>query len=238
MLLALDTSSQRLVVAVHEGTPTGSLLAEHHETQRNRHAEHLAPLIRSVLADAGGTVADLTTIAVGVGPGPFTGLRVGLVTARVLALVSGAPVVGVCSLDALAQSVLDADAVGAGEEFVVTSDARRREVHWAAYRVVPAGAAGAGARRAHAVERTVGPEVAAPAEVPLAAGSVYGPGVELYPDVLGPAAGAVEVTGIDPGSLARFALVSIAHGTQLPPDPLYLRRPDAAEPGRPKRVLR
>src|SRR4051794_25447480 len=94
-----------------------------------RHGEMLAPGIERVLAEAGASAADLTGIAVGVGPGPFTGLRVGLVTARTLALVREIPVHGVCSLDVLAAEAIDRGM----EEFVVATDARRKEVYLASY---------------------------------------------------------------------------------------------------------
>ena len=82
-----------------------------------------------MLADAGAAAGDLTGIAVGVGPGPFTGLRVGLVTARTLAMVRAIPVHGVCSLDILAAEAMDAGIA----DFVVATDARRKEVYLAAY---------------------------------------------------------------------------------------------------------
>ena len=110
-----------------------------------RHGEMLAPGIERVLADAGARAADLTAIAVGVGPGPFTGLRVGLMTARTLAFVRGIPVHGVCSLDILAAAGVDAGL----DEFVVATDARRKEVYLASY---------AGGRRVQ------GPEVVKPVD--------------------------------------------------------------------------
>src|ERR1700677_155586 len=101
-----------------------------------RHGELLAPMLAGVLAEAGAGRADLTGVAVGVGPGPYTGLRVGLVTARVLGAVLGIPVYGVCTLDIIA-----AEAALSGE-FRVATDARRKEVYWARYNAAGTGADG------------------------------------------------------------------------------------------------
>ena len=98
------------------------MLAERAVPSGNRHAELLTPAIRSVLDDAGLTMARPGRVVTGLGPGPFTGLRVGVVTAAALADARGLPVIGVCSLDA----------VGSGARTVVT-DARRKEIYWAAY---------------------------------------------------------------------------------------------------------
>ena len=236
MLLALDTSTAAVTAAVCDdtrsapGTGEGSdavVLAARSLVQRNRHAEHLAPLIAAVLDEAGMRPDDLDTVAVGVGPGPFTGLRVGLVTAQVLALTGGAQVVGVCSLDALAQGAVETGVIGPGEELVVATDARRREVYWAGYRVV-------GAHAGIRVERTEGPEVSAPDAVPRRGRVVAGRGAELYPAALGEVVGPLDV---DAAALARLAVSLLRTGRTLPVRPLYLRRPDAAEPGARKRVL-
>src|SRR6478609_3956664 len=96
-----------------------------------KHAEQLAPLIERALAEAGIVRQDLTAIAVGVGPGPFTGLRVGLVTARTLGFVLDIPVYGVCSLDALAIEAVETGAVDG--DFAVATDARCKEVYFARY---------------------------------------------------------------------------------------------------------
>jgi len=96
VLLAFDTATPNVTVALHDGD---DVVAERRSEQRMKHGEQLAPLIEAVMADAGIVRQDLTAIAVGVGPGPFTGLRVGLVTARTLAFVLEIPVYGVCSLD-------------------------------------------------------------------------------------------------------------------------------------------
>ena len=94
-------------------------------------------MIAEVLADAGVDRRELTSVVVGTGPAPFTGLRVGLVTARTLALALGIPARGVPSLDAIALRA--SRPCRAGTEVLVATDARRREVYWSRYRVVGAG---------------------------------------------------------------------------------------------------
>ena len=105
LLLAFDTATPAVTVALRgdEG-----VLAEHTEIDARRHGELLAPGIEKVLADAGCSRTDLTGVAVGVGPGPFTGLRVGLMTARALADALDIPVYGVCTLDILAAAAATA----------------------------------------------------------------------------------------------------------------------------------
>ena len=98
MLLAFDTATPLVTVALHDGD---RVVAERLSDQPMKHGEQLAPLLEQVLADVGIVRQDLTAIAVGVGPGPFTGLRVGLVTARTLGYVLDVPVYGVCSLDGI-----------------------------------------------------------------------------------------------------------------------------------------
>ena len=93
-----------------------------------KHGEQLAPLIERSMDEAGIVRQDLTAIAVGVGPGPFTGLRVGLVTARTLGFVLDIPVYGVCSLDVLALEAVDTGTVAG--DFVVATDARRGRSTW------------------------------------------------------------------------------------------------------------
>ena len=142
-------------------------------------------MVEAVLADAGGRPE---RIVVGTGPATFTGLRVGLVTARTLAYAWGIPVDGVCSLDAL------------GAEYgtcTVVTDARRREVYWATY-----------------VDgvRMAGPEVRAPGDVPVA-GVVVGRGAALYPDVF-PDATAADP---NPFYLVGVAEAARASGIHCPP---------------------
>ncbi len=208
MLLAFDTATPHVTVALHDGT---SVVATFESSESMRHGEMLAPGIEHVLTSAGATAADLTGIAVGVGPGPFTGLRVGLVTARTLALVRAIPVHGVCSLDILAAEAIDAGL----EEFVVATDARRKEVYVASY-----------AGR----QRVSGPQVLKPEDAAIDV-PVVGRGGLLYPEHF------PNATGPEHPSAAVLCDVVLQQRFEvLPPEPLYLRRPDAAEPGKPKRV--
>ncbi len=208
MLLAFDTATPHVTVALHDGE---SVVASFESTEAMRHGEMLAPGIQSVLTDAGIRAADLTAIAVGVGPGPYTGLRVGLVTARTLAFVREIPVHGVCSLDILAAEAVDAGLA----DFVVATDARRKEVYLASY------AGGS---------RTSGPEVLKPVDAQTEQ-TVVGRGAVLYPEAFPNAAGPEH-----PSAAVLCDVVLNRRFELLEPNPLYLRRPDAMEPGKPKRV--
>ena len=212
MLLAFDTATPFVSVALHDGQ---DVVVELRSERPMKHGEQLAPLIEQALHQAGVARQDLTAIGVGVGPGPFTGLRVGLMTARTLAYVLEIPVYGVCSLDVLAVEAVEAGAVSAGE-FLVATDARRKEVYVARYDERGA--------------RLTGPVVDKPAAL-ATDDPVVGEGAALYPDDFphrtGPAAPSA-------GWLAR--VVTDGRAELLDPEPLYLRRPDAVAPGKPKRV--
>ncbi len=129
LLLAFDTATPAVTVALHNGT---RVLAETTTVDARRHGELLASSIDAMLAEAGAGRLDITAVAAGTGPGPYTGLRVGLVTARVLGSALGVPVYGVCTLDVIAADVASTGAA-AGRDFLVATDARRREVYWARY---------------------------------------------------------------------------------------------------------
>ena len=223
LLLAIDTSTSAVSVALHDGSRA---LAERSTVDARRHTELVAPSVAAVLTDAGCTAADVTAVAVGVGPAPFTGLRVGMVTATVFAHARGIPVHGVCSLDALAHEAAAAGAVRG--EFLVATDARRKEVYWARYAAQPETAAGGPRAR-----RLSGPAVGYPATVGETRDGVpvVGRGAVLYPELLGPRTGPLDVSA---AALAEVALVAVESGTALPVEPLYLRRPDAA-PAHPRK---
>ncbi|GAA1608344.1 tRNA (adenosine(37)-N6)-threonylcarbamoyltransferase complex dimerization subunit type 1 TsaB [Kribbella sancticallisti] len=220
MLLAFDTSSAAVTVALADPV-SGAVVASSSTVDALRHGELLAPAIADALATAGCSPRDLTKIAVGVGPGPFTGLRVGLVTARTMADMLGIEVAGVCSLDILARQSSLALPVA------VATDARRKEIYWALYD----GPAADGSRR-----RLEGPAVDRPAEVAhvLSGLPVIGRGAVLYAEALG-----VDTADVIEYPSAEVLALGVATGT-LPvvaPDPLYLRRPDVTMSGGPKSVL-
>jgi len=211
LVLGFDTATPAVSVALHDGERVISAALA---VDARRHSELLAPMIAKVMADAGVSRGDLGAIAIGVGPGPYTGLRVGVVTARVLGSVLGLPVPGVCSLDIIAV------AAGSGREFLVATDARRKEVYWARY-----DAAG---------RRVAGPYVGPASSIPEAAElAVAGTGGQLYPEAFGEVIGPAYP---DAGTLCGLAAQSGGQPPLLAAEPLYLRRPDAREPGPPKRV--
>ncbi|SDT71043.1 tRNA (adenosine(37)-N6)-threonylcarbamoyltransferase complex dimerization subunit type 1 TsaB [Actinoplanes derwentensis] len=228
LVLALDTATPASTAALVEVTADGLVgVVERRTVDPRAHGEKLAPEIAAALAKAGFRPRDLTAIVAGVGPGPYTGLRVGLATAASMGQALGIPTYGVCSLDALGR------AAGPGRVLIAT-DARRREVYFATY--------------ADGV-RVTGPEVAKPADVAvLLAGAVAtslagaadraaGEGALKYGDVFG--VPVEEHLLYPPGAaLVAIAVERIREGA--PSEiltPLYLRRPDAVEPAARKSVL-
>lgn len=213
LVLALDTATPAVTVALCED---GKPLAESTVVDPRRHGELLAPGIEAVLAAAARPLSEVEAIVVGVGPGPYTGLRVGLVTAQTLGHVLGVAVHGVCTLDALA---LDAVALDPGlhGDFVVATDARRKEVYWACYRADG--------------DRIDGPGVSTAANLGWD-GPTVGLGAQLYPESLPDGREPVHPRA---AALARHRALG---RPLLPPVPLYLRQPDAAAPGQRKSVLR
>jgi tRNA threonylcarbamoyladenosine biosynthesis protein TsaB len=211
MLLAFDTATPLVTVALHDGD---DVVWEGVSERPLQHGEQLAPLIDRALRETGLARQDLTAVGVGVGPGPFTGLRVGLVTARTLAFVLDVPVYGVCTLDVLAVEASDTRAVTG--DFVVATDARRKEVYLASYDETGG--------------RLEGPTVVRPADAATGL-PVVGEGAVLYPAAFPQAAGPTMPSA---GWLAR--VIADERAELHDPEPLYLRRPDAATPGAPKRV--
>jgi len=209
LVLGLDTSSPAVSAALVEVTAGGcALVRECVVVDGRRHGELLAVGVREVLHGA-----RPAAVVVGTGPGPFTGLRVGLMTAAATADALGVAAYGVCSLDG----------VGEGDR-VVVADARRREVYWARY------AGGV---------RVDGPVVEPPATLAARLApqtQVVGAGAVLH---AGAFAGCAVSGPLHPNVLAlvRAAADRVLAGAPGEPlTPLYLRRPDAVEPGAAKRV--
>jgi tRNA threonylcarbamoyl adenosine modification protein YeaZ len=216
LVLALDTATPAVVAGVAELTGDGvAVRAERVAHDARKHGELLVPLLLAACAEAGVALRDADAVVVGTGPGPFTGLRVGMVTAAALGDALGIPVHGVCTLDAIAHDA------GPGPLVAVT-DARRREVYWAAY--------------AADGTRTSGPHVEPPAALRErvaelgAVAAAGGSAAESGLPVRGPAQPSV-------GALVAVAASALRSGADPGPlEPLYLRRPDAVAPGVRKRV--
>jgi tRNA threonylcarbamoyl adenosine modification protein YeaZ len=161
VVLAIDTATAAVTAGVvRRDGDTLAVLAERVTVDARAHAEQLTPNVVAALSDAGVGGEDLDAVVVGCGPGPFTGLRVGMATAAAYGHALGLPVHGVCSLDAIG-----VDTVG---DALVVTDARRREVYWARYRDGV---------------RVDGPAVNAPADVPGAVDALTRP--PAYPTVAG-----------------------------------------------------
>jgi tRNA threonylcarbamoyladenosine biosynthesis protein TsaB len=217
-VLAFDTSSPAVTVALASiGAAAGeaSMRVSRTVVATNRQGERLTPLIESVLADADVAASDLEAIAVGLGPGPFTGLRVGIVTAKAMADALHIPAYGESSLRLV--SLLPTG---------VVTNARRKQVYWAI-------TAAAGFQ--------AGPDLAAPAAAAeqFAANDVVtvcGEGASLYPD-------AFEDFDVLPDLYPRADVLALRVADRVralapsePLRPMYLRRPDAVPPGAPKQV--
>jgi tRNA threonylcarbamoyl adenosine modification protein YeaZ len=217
LVLVLDTATPAVTAALATVAPDGAVTvtAEHSVVDGKAHGERLAPQIAAALSDAGKSVRDLDAIVAGLGPGPFTGLRVGLVTAASMSDALGIPAYGVCSLDAIG-------AATTGDALVAT-DARRREVYWATY---------------HNGSRVGGPGVAKPVDVDAAdADHAVGEGALKYADQLGLSIAAEASAYPRAEWLAQLAADRVLTGAPSERlTPLYLRRPDAVEPGTPKKV--
>lgn len=225
LLLAIDTSTTAITVALHDGA---SVVAESTTLDARAHAEHLAPNIRAALASAGAEPGDVTDVVVGIGPGPFTGLRVGIVTGRTFAFALGLPVRGLTSLDAIAH---EAWLGGRRGDLLVATDARRKEVYAATYVLDDVRACRVGE-----------PVVSRAADLPpeVRGLSTAGRGPSLYAEALPGAVAPLDVSG---GALADLAARRLREGPASPAvglqwvdpghgfdglEPLYLRRPDVA----------
>lgn len=203
-VLAIDTSvGVSVAILRSNGEVTQSQAVDH-----GMQGELTAELISKVVSDSGLKIEDITDVVVGVGPGPFTGLRVGLVTASVFAHAREIPIHGICSLDAIAFDY--------AKPCIVVTDARRKELYWARYEGIRIGE----------------PQVSKPEAIASQFPDVdfVGPGANLYPDYV-----SGNVTELKAGSLAKLFASGSAQLVDV--SPMYLRKPDAVEPTSRKSVL-
>lgn len=226
LVLALDSATASVVVGIADVAASDDAASSRIGSRAtrvvasgNRHAETLGLLIPDVLDEAGAGMSDLDAVVVGLGPGPFTGLRVGVMTAAALGDALGIPVYGVCTHDAIALGykararATTSASPGAAEGLVVVTDARRKECYWAGYSAVAG--------------RLTGPHVERPAD--LVTQSDWDMrrlviGDEAFSEALGVA---VVATKPDPAGLVLAATDLTKRQPPEPLEPLYLRRPDA-----------
>lgn len=208
IVLAFDTALELCSAAVLK---EGAVLAARSEAMARGHQERLAPLVAEVMAEAGVGFDALDRIGVTVGPGSFTGLRVGLAFAKGLGVALGRPVIGVGTLEALAASGAPAGVA------VAVIDARREQVYLQAFQDGRALAPPEAIALADAPARLAG----------LTPDRLVGPGAPLLAERF-PAAGVDARPGPDPVALARLAAVA---PDDRPARPVYLRAPDARLPG-------
>ncbi|WP_223691767.1 tRNA (adenosine(37)-N6)-threonylcarbamoyltransferase complex dimerization subunit type 1 TsaB [Leifsonia poae] len=204
MLLAIDTSAGTSAAVVDR---EGGILSERSQSDTMRHAEVIGELIEAVLRESGVPVADLSGVVAGMGPGPFTGLRVGIAAAKAFAFGAGKPLVPAVSHDAVAFERYRSGHTGG---LLVVTDARRRERYWSAY---------VGVDEAGLPIREDGPGLAKPDEIPHAALPRF------------------DATVVSAGALGMLAELQFANGRPFAADePLYLRSPDVTLSNGPKRV--
>lgn len=203
-VLAIDTSvGVSIAILRGNGQVTQSQPVDH-----GMQGELTADLISKAVIESGLEISEITDVVVGVGPGPFTGLRVGLVTAAVFAHAREIPIHGICSLDAIAFDY--------AQSCVVVTDARRKELYWARYDGMRIGE----------------PQVSKPEVLALQFPNenFVGPGAQLYPDLI-----SGEAIELKAGSLAKLFASGAAQLVDV--SPMYLRKPDAVEPTIRKSVL-
>lgn len=204
MYLAIDTSAGTSVAIVDA---QGVVRAERDSADTRKHAEVIGDFIHDCLAEASIRVTDLTGVVAGMGPGPFTGLRVGIVAARTFAFGASLPVLSVVTHDAIA--------LGETEPVIVATDARRKEFYWSTYESTD---------DAGLPIRAAGPGLA-----PIAELASHVPNFERY--------SMRETATVRAAQLATLAQLMTASGRDFAgSEALYLRSPDVTPSAGPKRV--
>lgn len=225
-ILAFDTAMNACSVAITDGS---AVLGHIHEKRRRGHAETLMPMIESLMREARIRYNMLDLIAVSVGPGTFTGLRIGLAAARGMALAAQKPLVGITTLEALAVSV--PPEVAAGRPVIVASDARRGEIYLQLFERLDAPPMISQRTQAMAVRPEDALSISPPGPaVMLGSGA---PLIAALPE-FDPDQWRILDLDCDPDA-RQLALLAEARGLPAPhapsPAPVYLRAPDAKLPG-------
>ena len=189
--LVIDTATSRTSVGLFDGAIP--LFAGRHDGA-TEHGEALPRLVDGALEVAAGAGKTISQVLVGMGPGPFTGLRVGITFAEVFARARKIPLVGICSLDGVVN--------GVSGEYIVATDARRKELYWAKF---------------DSGRRVSEPKVSLPEEVRALGLPVYGEGAQKY-------GFEADIDLIYPHPLIMLAALEWAEGVY---EPMYLRKPDA-----------
>lgn len=224
LVLAIDSSATASVALgrIAPGSSTVELLSERFTADTRSHAEVMAPFVAETLDQAGVTASDVGAIVTGTGPGPFTGLRAGIVTARILAFAWDVPLFGLMSLYSLAEQAAEHARAGNNAEFLVATDARRREVYTARFALTQSG-----------YELKDGPHVGPAAEaVQLPA---YGAGAGLYSDQLQAVEEYAQSQPQAASLLAAAARIGVDH-LSTDTSALYLRESDVKVPASAKKA--
>lgn len=189
--LVIDTATSRTSVGLFDGAVP--LFAGRHDGA-TEHGEALPQLVEGALEVAAGAGKKISQVLVGMGPGPFTGLRVGITFAEVFARAREIPLIGICSLDGVVN--------GVSGEYIVATDARRKELYWAKF---------------DSGRRVSELQVSLPEDVKALGLPVYGEGAQKY-------GFEADIDLIYPHPLIMLAALEWAEGVH---EPMYLRKPDA-----------
>jgi tRNA threonylcarbamoyl adenosine modification protein YeaZ len=189
--LVIDTATSRTSVGLFDGAIP--LFAGRHDGA-TEHGEALPRLVEGALEVAAELGKEIKEVVVGMGPGPFTGLRAGIAFAQVFAHARKIPLAGICSLDGIVS--------GVSGEYIVATDARRKEIYWAKY---------------DSGKRVTEPRVSLPDEVKALRLPVYGEGAERY-------GFEADIDLIYPHPLFLLAATEWADNVH---EPIYIRKPDA-----------